>query len=484
MKFKVVLFLLFFGFVVNAFPQNKILSIEDALKITKMKNMEEASAFLTQYGYTESIDGFYYREVATFWVKDCEVAHGIGLIEATKVNNKFSSTVSVLAGSHYAGNYIKIDVFNIKSKEKLLKQMKSLGFKCVKKDHDDIIYIKDTDTIEVRSEDIYSLLYIDSLGKKVPVYYHLSPEGEKVPSMFDKHQIDLIPSEFSENGFILQKKNKNKYIYTKDTKKLCFIIEPYMKDIWEGYYEFTIFHNNTWGKESFIDDFYPDNSDKEIPDIPEEEIPNDDDPPISFPADELPEYPGGLEYLNEWIQNNLVYPEGVKTNNIEGTVEVKFTINKDGRVSDAKIVKGIHPTLDQEALKINNMFKWKPGKICMVPINWYYTISIDFKKNEKPQMVGLTQDDEMVCSKILMCWVKPSLYYPADAKKLRIEGDVVLDFIVGKDGSIQDAKIIKGVCKSIDEEALRVINTIPKEFLYSNQVEGHYTLTIEFKLPE
>ena len=55
----------------------------------------------------------------------------------------------------------------------------------------------------------------------------------------------------------------------------------------------------------------------------------------------MPEYPGGMEAMFKYIGENLKYPASAKEKGIEGTVVVKFVVNKDGSISDAEILKGI-----------------------------------------------------------------------------------------------------------------------------------------------
>lgn len=59
-------------------------------------------------------------------------------------------------------------------------------------------------------------------------------------------------------------------------------------------------------------------------------------------------------------------------------------------------------------------------------------------------------------------WVTRHLVYPKDAKDKRIEGIVYLSFTVDVDGSVKDVKVIKGVCESLDAEAVRVVSSSPK----------------------
>lgn len=106
-----------------------------------------------------------------------------------------------------------------------------------------------------------------------------------------------------------------------------------------------------------------------------------DDPNILINTSRVqqqPEFPEGEEALWKWIQDNIVYPKDVE---IEGRcrVVVQFTVTKDGEIKDAKVVRGRHPDLDKEALRIvNAMPKWKPGKSRDEPIDVVYILPISF----------------------------------------------------------------------------------------------------------
>lgn len=72
---------------------------------------------------------------------------------------------------------------------------------------------------------------------------------------------------------------------------------------------------------------------------------------------------GDANAFSKWVNQRLVYPETCKENGISGRVVLSFTIRKDGTLADAKVVRGVHPDIDREALRvINSSPKWTPGK--------------------------------------------------------------------------------------------------------------------------
>ena len=92
-----------------------------------------------------------------------------------------------------------------------------------------------------------------------------------------------------------------------------------------------------------------------------------------------PEFPGGDNELLNYISNNLKYPESAKANGISGRVPILLTINEKGEITDAKVIRGICPELDEEAVRlVKAMPKWEPGyengkaktSYLMLPINF------------------------------------------------------------------------------------------------------------------
>ena len=106
------------------------------------------------------------------------------------------------------------------------------------------------------------------------------------------------------------------------------------------------------------------------------------DKPVFFIVEEMPEFPGGEEALHNFVSSNVKYPDEAKEKGIQGRVFVAFTISDNGKVVDAKVVRGVDPSLDKEALRvINAMPAWKPGKQRGVPVNVQFTVPINFALN-------------------------------------------------------------------------------------------------------
>lgn len=97
-------------------------------------------------------------------------------------------------------------------------------------------------------------------------------------------------------------------------------------------------------------------------------------------VEENPEFIGGMSKLYEYLGKNIKYPEMAKENGIQGKVFVQFVVWKDGTIKDIKVVKGVHKTLDSEALRvITRMPLWSPGKQRGKNVNARFTLPIKFR---------------------------------------------------------------------------------------------------------
>lgn len=97
-------------------------------------------------------------------------------------------------------------------------------------------------------------------------------------------------------------------------------------------------------------------------------------------AEVPPEFPKGIPALMEFLSENVKYPKDAQDAKKEGRVIAQFVVTTDGSVADVKIVRGVYPSLDEEAIRvIKSMPKWKPGTQDGKPINVRYTLPVMFK---------------------------------------------------------------------------------------------------------
>ena len=118
-----------------------------------------------------------------------------------------------------------------------------------------------------------------------------------------------------------------------------------------------------------------------------EEISNADPNMIYDTVDEMPEYPdGGMAGVMRFLSSAIEYPTIAAENGVQGRVTVQFVVNRDGSIVDAKVIRGIDPYLDKEALRVLSLMpKWNPGKQNGETIRVKYTLPLTFRLQNKKQ---------------------------------------------------------------------------------------------------
>jgi TonB family protein len=102
---------------------------------------------------------------------------------------------------------------------------------------------------------------------------------------------------------------------------------------------------------------------------------------VSYDKFEIaPTYPEGMATLFQWISKTLKYPKEARKKQIEGTVFVGFVIKEDGTITNVKVAKGVHPLIDDEAVRVITMMeKWNPGVQRGKAVKVKYVLPLKFK---------------------------------------------------------------------------------------------------------
>ncbi len=113
--------------------------------------------------------------------------------------------------------------------------------------------------------------------------------------------------------------------------------------------------------------------------VKDEEIDDEEIPFII--VEEKPEFNGGdANEFTKWVNSRLVYPDIAKENGVEGRVTLQFTVEKDGSVSNVKVLRGVDASLDKEAVRVvQSSPKWKPGRQRDRAVKVTYTFPVIFK---------------------------------------------------------------------------------------------------------
>ena len=97
-------------------------------------------------------------------------------------------------------------------------------------------------------------------------------------------------------------------------------------------------------------------------------------------VEQMPEYPGGMQALFQYMADNLKYPKDAMKQQVEGRVLVQFIVETDGSISNTEVIKRVFPSLDAEATRvISAMPKWTPGKQNGKVVRVKYTIPVSFR---------------------------------------------------------------------------------------------------------
>jgi protein TonB len=116
-----------------------------------------------------------------------------------------------------------------------------------------------------------------------------------------------------------------------------------------------------------------------LPDLPPEPSVDPDEGKVFTVVEEMPTFPGGEEELFKYLQKGIKYPAIARENNITGRVYVTFVVDKDGKIRDAKVLRGIGGGCDEEALRVvRSMPDWKPGRQNGRNVQVQYNLPVNF----------------------------------------------------------------------------------------------------------
>jgi TonB family protein len=221
---------------------------------------------------------------------------------------------------------------------------------------------------------------------------------------------------------------------------------------------------------------------------------NDD--PIFEVVEQQPLFPGGPTAMMQWLSENLNYPEEVAEQGIQGRVVVSFVVEKDGSITNAQVVRGIDPLLDREAVRVvQAMPNWQPGKQGGEVVRVRFNVPITFRlsrdgrtetvpppsSSEDPIFEAVEQQPEFQGGPAaMMQWLNESMRYPTEALQQGIQGRVTVGFVVEKDGSLTDVRILRGVDPLLDAESVRVVQLMPN---WQPGRQGGEVVRVRYNLP-
>lgn len=111
-------------------------------------------------------------------------------------------------------------------------------------------------------------------------------------------------------------------------------------------------------------------------DLPEPSASNE----VFTVVEQMPEYKSGFNEMVKFISGNMKYPKEARQQEIEGTVHISFVVEKDGKLSNVEVIRGLHPTCDAEALRVvKQMPAWNPGLQAGKAVRTSMILPINFK---------------------------------------------------------------------------------------------------------
>ena len=257
----------------------------------------------------------------------------------------------------------------------------------------------------------------------------------------------------------------------------------------------------------------------------DEEIPVEDE--IFEVVEKNPEFSYNGMSLMQYLGKSIKYPTIAQETGTQGRVIVQFVVNKDGSIVDVKVVRGVDPYLDKEAIRvISTMPKWKPGKQRGEAVNVKFTVPVAFrlsgpelpkaeevKQSDMDEVVvvgyaakddptpeggsvkGENEDEVFTMVEVmpkfpggqagLFQYLARSIKYPVIAQKSKEQGRVIIQMVISKDGSLSNIKVLRSVSPSLDAEAVRVVGNMPKwepGMQKGQPVSVKYTIPIVFRL--
>ena len=198
-------------------------------------------------------------------------------------------------------------------------------------------------------------------------------------------------------------------------------------------------------------------------------------------VEEMPEFPGGMAEAMKFLAKNIKYPVAAQEAKIEGRVIVQFVVERDGGVSDVKVMRGVNPELDAEAIRVVSMMpKWIPGKQRGKAVAVKYTMPIMFRlqtpasekeKNSSPIVMEVEEGASKESVDGMMNLVRPNSQ-KEDAPVIRINGTedklplVVVDGEVKGNGTAHLSKV------SVDQiESISVLKGATAEAEYGDKAK-------------
>ena len=210
-------------------------------------------------------------------------------------------------------------------------------------------------------------------------------------------------------------------------------------------------------------------------------------------------YPGGKAAWNLFFRKNFKYREEDMKNGINGLIVVHFIITSNGHISNAKIVSGIDKASDREVLRVINMMPdWIPVLDEGKPVDVPFVLSVPLHQDSPSDLVSGTYNNEGIVTKpidqapqypggytAMLKFLHDKMQYPTIAQESRIQGTVIVRFVVRSTGKVTNVEVLKGIGIGCDDEAVRVVKEMPNWIPGRDKgiaVSYYFQIPIKFQL--
>jgi protein TonB len=114
--------------------------------------------------------------------------------------------------------------------------------------------------------------------------------------------------------------------------------------------------------------------------IAQPEPPKEEETKVFDVVEQMPSFPGGPSALMQYLSSNIKYPVVAEENGVQGRVVCTFVVERDGSITDVRVIKSVDPSLDKEAVRVvKSMPKWIPGKQNGSAVRVKYTVPVTFR---------------------------------------------------------------------------------------------------------
>ncbi|MBK9149401.1 MAG: energy transducer TonB [Flavobacteriales bacterium] len=203
-----------------------------------------------------------------------------------------------------------------------------------------------------------------------------------------------------------------------------------------------------------------------------------------------PAFTGGEAELYKYLLTAIRYPDAARDAGIQGTVFINFVVEKDGRITNANVLRGIGGGCDEVALNaVRSMPAWTPGEHKGQRVRVRYNLPVKFTMKEPEKVISTSDRAYTVVEEMpefpggavaMYQFIKKELRYPTELKRSKANGTVHTTFEIGTDGSINNARVYRGFHPAADAEALRLVNSMPA---WSPGKQRGKPVRVQFTLP-